>query len=372
MQENAVTVCLSPNGPNVAELDAPPTRLLVATIRGVGVIERKDAGDDWTLAARALEQSHISSLAIVPGKPGIFAGAHSGGLFYSDDGAHWEKRMNGLGIDHVYSLSCRKAGDEVSLYAGTEPASLFTSRDLGLNWTELPALRNMPGADKWTFPPPPHLAHTKSLTFDRRDPGCFYACVEQGALLKTTDGGASWRELDSYYRSDDKWYRDIHKLISMPSNPDELFMSSGMGLYHSTDAGETWEKLTDTNFRIAYPDHILLSPLDENTMIMSGSATDPSAWRKSHMAHSVVMTSRDRGRTWALSSKGFPETRRANIEAMCVASWPGGFSVFVGDTDGAVWSSEDSAQSWTLVANGLAPVSKAGHFRFLQENPAAA
>jgi hypothetical protein len=57
---------------------------------------------------------------------------------------------------------------------------------------------------------------------------------------------------------------------------------------------------------------------------------------------------------------------------MCIATWPGNFSPFVGNTDGEVYCSEDGADSWNRVASGLAPVSKVGHFRHLQAAAPAA
>ena len=45
-----------------------------------------------------------------------------------------------------------------------------------------------------------------------------------------------------------------------------------------------------------------------------------------------------------------------------MAAWPGGFALFLGSTDGAVYCSEDGAESWTCIARGLAPVSKGRHY----------
>jgi hypothetical protein len=39
------------------------------------------------------------------------------------------------------------------------------------------------------FPEPPRIAHTKMMVFDPRTPQRIYAAIEQGALLKTEDGG---------------------------------------------------------------------------------------------------------------------------------------------------------------------------------------
>lgn len=365
------TVCLSPNGPSAYFLTAPPTRLLVATLKGVAVVERPGPDAPWSLTLRTLEGNHVSALAREPKKGGVFASAHSGGLFFSaDDGHHWERRTNGLTIDHVFCVSFVERAGGVAIYAGTEPVSLFRSDDYGRSWIELPAIGKVPGTDKWSFPPPPHIAHCKFLAFDPRDADIIYACIEQGALLKTVDGGASWRELVGYWRPDDFWYRDIHRIVAMPSNPDELFMTSGMGLYTSTDAGESWEKLTDMSFRLGYPDAFAVSPNDENTLFMAGATHDPTHWHTSHMADGTVMVSRDRGRSWTVCAAGLPTSQRPNIEAMSLAAWPGGFAMFAGNTDGEVYVSEDGARSWQRAAHGLAPVSKVGHFRHLQASAA--
>jgi photosystem II stability/assembly factor-like uncharacterized protein len=366
-----MTVCLSTNGPSIYASDGPPTKLLVATTHGINILERPRRGGEWTVRDRALDGKHVSALMIEPRNGAIFAGVHNGGLYFSaDDGATWERRTNGLTIEHVYSLGYAAHPDGVTLYAGTEPVSLFRSRDNGHHWQELPAIAQVPGREHWTFPPPPHVAHTKGLTFDPRDPNVIYAAIEQGALLKSTDGGASWRELGSYYRPDDTWYKDVHRLICRPSNPDELFMATGIGLYRSLDAGETWERQTTIDFTIGYPDQIILSPLDDRVMFMSGAGRDPSTWRSSHHANGTVLRTRDGGVTWEDANRGLPQSSRANIEAMNVASYPGGYILFAGNTDGEVFATEDGGDNWVRIATGLKPVSKGGHFRNLQTVPA--
>ncbi len=360
-------VCLSPNGPIATEIPSPPTRLVVATVGGVGIVERDAPDAAWRVVSRGLANSHIGSLLFEPRQGGLFAGAHSGGLFFSADrGASWERRGSGIAIDHVFSLGCADAPAGPVLYVGTEPVSLFRSRDYGGSWQELPAIGRVPGTEKWSFPAPPHAAHTKSLTFDPRDPCTFYAAIEQGALLHTKDGGVTWRELASYWRPDDVWYRDVHRVVLHPANPDELYMPTGMGLYHSTDAGAHWERLTDLNFRIGYPDHLVIAPGDGRTMFMSGARRDPSTWRTSHLAEPVVMRSDDGGRSWVRSDAGLGTGARPNIEALCLAAWPGGYGLYAGNTDGEVYASEDGGQSWTRIAQGFAPVSKVGHYRALQ------
>ncbi|MGH7032199.1 MAG: WD40/YVTN/BNR-like repeat-containing protein, partial [Stellaceae bacterium] len=237
--------------------------------------------------------------------------------------------------------------------------------DYGKSWIEQPGVKETKGRDKWSFPSPPHQAHVKMMTIDPRDPNVIYAGVEQGDLLKTTDGGAHWRVLDDYSKPTDWTYRDIHLVVVHPANSAELYMTTGMGLYRSLDAGETWTLIIDNNFRIGYPDHLIVSPRDGNSMFMAGAGENPGTWRASHSAAGTIMRSRDRGVSWTDASQGLPAERRANIEAMSLAAYPDGFALFAGDTDGAIYASDDEAQSWRQIA-GLAPVSKGNHYRALQ------
>jgi len=222
------------------------------------------------------------------------------------------------------------------------------------------------GREKWSFPSPPHHAHVKTMTIDPRNPDTIYAGVEQGDLLKTSDGGANWRVLDDYSKPTDWTYRDIHQIVVHPANSAEVYMTTGMGLYRSLDAGETWTLIVDNSFRIGYPDHLIVSPSNGDTMFICGARENPGTWRQSHSADGTIMQSHDRGRSWTDASRGLPENRRANVEAMSVASHRGGFTLFAGTTDGDVFASEDEARSWTPIGGKLAPVSKSNHYRPLQ------
>jgi photosystem II stability/assembly factor-like uncharacterized protein len=364
--------CLSPNGMNRFDLDAAPTRLLVATADGLVALERAAPGAAWRVGATVLAGQHVSTLTGLPHGPGVLAGTHGDGIYYSADGTTgWERRNDGVTHPDIYTLAAVERAGRTTLYAGTQPAALFRSEDLGRSWQELPALLRVPGTESWTFPAPPRIAHTKMLAIDLRNPDTIYAAIEQGALLKTSDGGKSWRELDDYSRADDRAYKDIHQVLLRPSNPAHMLMTTGVGLYTSSDAGEHWERLTGPEFRLAYPDHLMLSP-DERVLFLSGGATDPGVWRKSHDAGTTIVRSRDFGRTWDLAQRGAKITPHSNIEAMTLVAYPGGYSLFLGNTEGEVYASEDGGETWAEIAGTLAPVSKGDHHLLLPRVPAAA
>ena len=361
-----MVACLSPNGPTVYRGDTPPVRLYVGSRSGISVLERASPAESWRIARRTLEGKHISALMAARDASWLAAGSHDGGFYFSADaGFTWERRCDGLSIEHVFSLAV--AGPDVAptFYLGTQPVALFRSCDFGRNWQELSALRRVPGQDKWFFPDPRNTSHTKCIAIDPRHPSRLYVAVEQGGLFRSDDAGASWRELDRYYRAGDRWYRDIHRVVQIETDPDRIYMTTGMGLYRSADAGESWEHLTDPECRAGYPDHLVASPRDPHHLFMSGARHDPTAWHASHYADGTVLTSRDGGQNWEPADEGLPDFRRANIEAMCISCYPGGFTLFAGNTDGEVFARADTDKAWSRIATGLGAISKLGHFRLV-------
>jgi len=343
------------------ESDAP-ARLLVATMRGVALIDTAAHDRAWIKNRVTLEGSHVSALLYDTFGRRVYAGTHGQGVFASADfGETWAEASSGLTLTNVFSLERSVHDGRPKLLAGTEPVMLFSSEDDEGTWQSHPGLENFPGSEKWTFPAPPHVAHLKSIALDPLDPDVYYACIEQGALLRSADAGRTWQEISSYSRPDDPWYRDIHKIVPDRRDPRRLIMSTGVGIYRSTDGGTSWEKLTGEDFAIAYPDHLIVSPRDSATVFVSGATTTPNVWRATGTATAMVQRSRDGGSSWHQASNGLPLHGGAAIEAMSIGKDGNRFTLFVGNTNGEIYASYDEASSWSRIAAGLAPVSKAMH-----------
>jgi photosystem II stability/assembly factor-like uncharacterized protein len=355
-------VCLSPNGQTSFATPAPVERLYVGTVDGVHVLDR-DHNGRWTSKRHGLDNVHVGSLASVDGDK-LFAGAHTGGLFSSRAGsARWEPARNGIddSYSQVYSLAVQSRSSGIVMWAGTEPAGLFRSDDLGETWMLVPTLLNVPDTDKWFFPPPPHIAHVKHVAFHPSAESTLYVSIEQGALLKSTDDGKTWHELAEYSRPDDPVYRDMHRLTIVPSDPKRLFLTGGNGLYTSQDAGLTWKHVLNKNDRLGYPDQFFIDPRDEETLYIAGAATAPPKWRETHDGNPAILRSRDGGATWQELTNGLPEKIRGNIEAMTLAHGPHGLELFAGTATGEVFASHDGGESWSTIVAGLPPVSKGNH-----------
>jgi photosystem II stability/assembly factor-like uncharacterized protein len=366
-----MAIGLSHGGSNIYSSTEQSRQLWVGTQDGIVLFERAD-GDDWRLSHRALGGLHISSIIFEPKSGLIFAGVFFGSVHASADGGKtWQRRDQGITMHDVYSLACTVVDGKVRLYAGTQPAHLFYSEDLGEHWTELPSLRSVPSTPTWSFPAPPHVAHTKFITFDPTDSNTIYACIEQGALLKSTDSGKSWVEINTvgYFRDKERpaeSFYDVHKALVDPRDPKRIFVTGGAGFYVTFDGGGRWERWTSPDWaEDVYPDGFVLSLSDPDTLFVAAAEHNPATWRKSVFAGGRIYRSRDSGRNWQRLGGGLPGSLKHEFGALCLEDWKSGRSVFGATTGGEVYASDDSGERWSLIASGLAPISKKGHERLL-------
>ena len=357
-------ISLSPNGTTQFEVDAPSQELLVGTAKGV--VRLAHESGRWHVADRSLVDCYISAVMPVPAEGLVFASVHGGTVHGSrDKGRSWTVKDNGIEELHVYTLGQARVEGRLKLYAGTEPAHLYESDDLGESWHELPALREVPNvARDWTYPPPPHLAHVKHVTADPWDPHVLFVCVEQGGLYRSEDGGKSWQWLSRDI------HRDVHRLVIDPADPNRFYVTGGDGLYGSRDAGRSWTHLSNRSMRVGYPDALVQHPRQSKLLFMAGAIEDPWSFHRDGTANARVARSQDGGQSWEILTEGFPDHLRGNVEAMAMEVWSKGYRVFAGTTGGEIYCSGEGGRRWTKIIDGLPPISKLFHYEALERGAA--
>lgn len=351
-----MAIGLSHGGTTVYSSSSLSNQLLVGTSQGVVTVERN--GAEWRIAHRAVTEKHISAIMKEPESGLIFAGAFQGGILVSlDEGKTWEPRNNGMSQNNVYSLNAKRMNDKVRVFAGTEPAHLFVSEDLGMNWKELPNLRSVPSVPKWSFPAPPHIGHVKHINFDPKNSTTIYASIEVGGLLRSTDAGETWDEFPSLYE-------DVHRLMIHPTDASFLYAVTGRGLYAGPNRGARWDQWTRREDEIGgYPDGFVFRPSDPKLMFMTAAHDAPGTWRTTHFAGARISRSKDGGKSWEILKNGLPDRLQASIEAFCLEEAGDKTSIYAATTAGEIICSEDLGDSWNVIVRGLAPISKAGHYR---------
>lgn len=361
-----MAIGLSHGGSTIYTSPARSDELLVGTARGIATLERVSGGSSWRVARHSLPDCHIRAILVEPESGLIFAGGFGSSIHVSSDGGRtWERRSEGLSEEDVWSLAAASLSGGVRVYAGTEPARLFYSDDLGKRWSELPGLRRVPQVERWTFPGPPHVAHLKHINLDPEDAATIYASVEVGGLLTSVDAGHTWQEMHGFYRGVQQGtpVEDVHRTVIDPRNGKRMHVVGGEGLclWMTSDGGVSWEQLTDGDHEIGgYPDCLVLHPRQPELMFIAAAANRPSEQRSPDTG-TRISRSRDGGRTWEALGDGLPERMAPRVEALAVEDWGDSFSLFAGTAAGEVYASDDGGDHWSLIVEGLAPIAKGGH-----------
>jgi photosystem II stability/assembly factor-like uncharacterized protein len=210
----------------------------------------------------------------------------------------------------------------------------------------------------------PHRGgRTKAAAGIPGDPHTFYIGVVNGGVWKTTDAGRTWRPI-----FDDQPTGSIGAIAVAPSNPDIVYVGSGEGLqrpdlstgdgiYKSTDAGRTWTHLGLRDGQ-QIP-QIVVHPDDPDRLWVAvlGHPYGPNEERG-------VFRSMDGGRTFERVLHLDADTGAADVvidpanpDVLYAALWearqgPWENADFRGPGSG-VYKSTDGGTSWRAITRGL-------------------
>ncbi len=272
----------------------------------------------------------------------LFAGTARAGVVRSHDGGEtWRAMNDGLTKSEVWWLEQHPITGE--LWAGVSPAAMFTSADRGEHWVECEQLQRLPRIREWTFPPPPHIPHVKHISLRPDDPADILAAVEEGWLVRSRDGGATWTNLTNGTEF------DSHTAYFLPNDPRTLMSTSGQGIYRSEDDGESFTP-SDAGLDRRYMAHLAMHLARPEVVYTAAATVPPPGWARPEGADSAVYKSTDTGKSWSRLAGGLPDNLKAAPRA--VAGDPEDPDiVYVGLTDGAVWMTEDGGESFHPAAH---------------------
>jgi photosystem II stability/assembly factor-like uncharacterized protein len=304
--------------------------MYVAT--GDAVVVLAEAGGQWSARA-TLEGSGAQCLAVGAGGT-VYAGSRLGGVWRSDDrGATW--RSAGLVDRAIHAVAVGPAGE---VFAGCEPSALFRSDDGRDDWVELGALRGVPSASSWSYPPRPWTSHVRWIAPDPHDAARLLVGIEAGAVLLTEDGGWTWE--DHRPGAD----RDPHALAWHPAAPGRAYQAGGGGAAWSRDGGRTWRR-ADAGRDRHYTWGLALDPADPERWWVS-AASGP--WR----AHGGRDT---RARIYRWDEGAWSAVTR-DLDAFPYALLYAAGVLYAGLGDGTLLRSPDGGETWAeLEVDGPAP-----------------
>src|ERR1700752_1875418 len=275
---------------------------IVVVTRAALLIARR--ASTWTMEEHLGGRSPEWGAVDLRGPTQVYCGTARAGLFRSrDSGRNWEPA--GLGIDHPMITAVDVGHTEQAngfgvVYAGTEPSAVFRSDNGGDSWVDLAGLRALPSADTWSFPPRPHTHHVRWIEADVSIADRVFVAIEAGALVRTSDGGRTWRD-----RVRGGPY-DTHTAVTHPLAPGRIYSAAGDGYFESTDAGDSWRSPED-GLKHHYLVGVAVDPADPDAVIVSATDGPGSAyWPRSAEAYVYRKTGL---KGWGQAMSGLPETK---------------------------------------------------------------
>jgi hypothetical protein len=249
--------------------------------------------------------------------------------------------------------------DPDAVYAGVEDAALFKTIDGGRSWQELPGLRSAKGKI-WQPGAGGMCLHT--ILLDAMRPEQIFVAISAAGTFRTDDGGTTWRPVNRGLKSpyeipdpDAEVGHCVHRIAMHPARRQVLFMQKHWDVMRSDDGGDSWREVSgnlpsDFGFPIDVhahePDTIYVVPIKSDS-----EHYPPDAKLR-------VYRSRTGGNEWEPLAKGLPQRDcYVNVlrDAMAVDSLdPCG--IYFGTTGGQVYASADSGDRWNPIVRDLPAV----------------
>ncbi len=221
-----------------------------------------------------------------------------------------------------------------------------------------------------------------ALALDQQNPKVIYAGTGESnmrnsvsvgdGLYKSTDGGDNWTKigLDST--------EHIAKVVIDPSNSNIVYVaapgplwsdSKHRGLYKSTDAGKTWEKVLYINEKAGCAD-VSVDPRQPNIVY----ATTWEFRRLPYLFNSGgpgsgIYKSTDGGKTWKELSKGLPPKPFGRTALALAPSAPENLIAIVESAKTGLYISSDGGENWKQQSSTLNVVSRPFYFSTLVIDP---
>jgi len=326
-------------------------RLLVGTAKGIVILDPDrgatpvmvlaDPSSVWCMAQDAADPNvvYAGSTGYVRGK-GTLARSVDGGRTWSD------VTPAGGRDEEVWALGASPTVKGV-VFVGTSHARLFRSVDLGRTFAECAGFLKIPGRDRWSFPPPPHIPHVRSISFDPRDPQAMYVGVEEGGVFRTRDGGESFEVLN------DGIYTDVHTVAVDPAESSRLYATTGAGFYLSENGGVKWRSVREGLHR-TYTVPLFVDASAGPWIFTAAAAGPPPSWSAGPLgADAILYCSSNRGASFEPLRLEHGPLRAMVMQLRKDPACPGGF--FGAMTDGTVIRASQRGESVTLVAEKLPP-----------------
>jgi photosystem II stability/assembly factor-like uncharacterized protein len=253
-----------------------------------GIVGRtEDGGRTWRYVTGVTKGGRTSGLSAVHGFDRMRACAVGDGVFLTfDGGASWQRAQTAAGARFVAALDFRDGNEGWAVGA----TGVFHTVDAGLTW------RVVDGEDSAA-----RHVNGRVLHFTGASTG--WLAGKHGALLRTSDGGATWARVPVPGQTNTEHAPDFWG-GTWPDAAHGWLVGEYGTILRTADGGDTWT-LVDAGTRDAFFTGVAFAGADGWIV----------GFLPNNVARSVVYRTRDGGATWALERTLDGEELRA-IQAL--------------------------------------------------------
>jgi hypothetical protein len=358
-------------------------RVLVGTRKGAFILSSDEKRINWQVEGPHFPGWEVYHLKGSPANPDRIYVSQSTGWFgqliqRSDDaGKTWTAVSNEFKYDGVPGTHQWYDGtphpwdfkrvwhlepsltDPDTVYAGIEDAALFKSTDAGASWTELSALREHTTGSTWQPGAGGLCLHT--ILLDPTNPNRIYTAISAAGAFRSDDAGDTWKPINKGLVSnhipdpDAEVGHCVHRLALHPDRPEVLYMQKHWDVMRSDNAGDTWHEVSG-NLPTDFGFVVDVHAHEPNTVFVVPIKSDSEHFPMDGQLR--VYRSKTGGNDWEALTVGLPQKDcYVNVlrDAMAVDTLES-CGVYFGTTGGQVYVSPNGGDNWQAIVHDLPAV----------------
>lgn len=301
----------------------------------IGLVKSVDGGQTW-IASNAgsggganISALNVSEMAFDQlSSKTIYLASPSGGLWESQDGAGtWREILSKI---TTYDFCVVPANNKIIYAVGiyNSHGKIVRSQDGGNSWTEIYNESSLNNS-------------VNSIAADPTDPNTLYAGLNDGTLIKSTDGGVNWFVSYSFSGSD-----SIFKLRFDPAHNLYVLLKTN-GISESIDGGKIWNSITQPLTNISNYNSTTLQNNSVSSFVKFSLDTQAAGVIYTTTSEGLFKTI-DNGAHWSqinLPVSGSQSSSNTPLLPRAITSTDGGTRVYT-SIAGTIYRSIDGGNSW--------------------------
>jgi photosystem II stability/assembly factor-like uncharacterized protein len=336
-----VDLAIHPNNNDVWYVAAACGGVWQTTNHGITFSPIFDGQGSFSIACVELAPSNPNTLWVGTGENNNQRSvAYGDGVYKSLDGGKSFTNMGLKNSEHIGNIIIHPTNENVLWVAAYGPLwksggerGVYKSVDGGKTWERTLNISDNTGVSEIAIDPTnPDILYAAAHQ-RRRHEWTYIGGGPESALYKSTDGGATWREIKSGLPSG-----DMGRIGLSVSASDANYVYAIVegrygksGVYRSVNKGESWSKQSDFSTSGNYYQEIFCDPLDKNKVFAMDT----------YMHHSE-----DGGKTFKPTGE-----KNKHVDNHCIWIDPKNTNHWIVGCDGGVYETYTHAKEWKYYAN---------------------